>query len=102
MPAAGGQPTQVTRHTSGSLFWPSMSSDGKVIVYEDSFGIWKLDVASGRTSEIKLSIATDEKENELEVEALSNDGGQLRHLAIGTPGGDLGARPDPDHCHRPR
>jgi tricorn protease len=72
VPAAGGQPTQVTRHTSGSLFWPSMSSDGKVIVYEDGFGIWKLDVASGRTSEIKLSIATDEKENELEVEALSN------------------------------
>jgi tricorn protease len=72
VPAAGGQPTQVTRHTSGGLFWPSMSSDGKVIVYEDGFGIWKLNVASGRTNEIKLSIATDEKENELEVETLTN------------------------------
>ena len=72
-PVNGGQPVQVTRHTSGSLFWPSMSSDGKVIVYEDSFGIWKLDVASGRTSEIKLAIATDEKENELDIEPLNNE-----------------------------
>ena len=46
IPAKGGQPVQVTKHTDGSLFWPSMSSDGKVIVYEDNFGIWKLDVAT--------------------------------------------------------
>ncbi len=73
VPVAGGQPVQVTRHTSGALFWPSMSSDGKVIVYEDTFGIWKLDVASGKTSAIELAIATDEKENELEVESINND-----------------------------
>jgi tricorn protease len=73
IPAKGGQPVQVTKHTDGSLFWPSMSADGKVIVYEDNFGIWKLDVASGRTSEIKLDITTDPKENEIEVETLSND-----------------------------
>ncbi len=71
--AKGGQPVQVTRHTSGSLYWPSMSSDGKVIVYEDAFGLWKLDVASGRTSEIKLDIASDEKENQIEMETLTND-----------------------------
>src|SRR6476469_7233080 len=50
-----------------------MSSDGKVIVYEDNFGIWKLDVASGKTTEIKLDITTDEKENEVDGEALSNE-----------------------------
>jgi tricorn protease len=32
----GGQPVQVTHHTSGSLFWPSMSSDAKTIVYEEN------------------------------------------------------------------
>jgi tricorn protease len=73
VPAKGGQPVQVTRHTSGSLFWPSMSSDGKVIVYEDGFGIWKLDVASGRTSEIALDISTDEKENQLDMETITNE-----------------------------
>ena len=74
LPASGGtQPTQVTRHTDGQVFWPSMSSDGKTIVYEDNFGIWKLDVASGRTSEIKLDIVTDEKDNEHEIETVTND-----------------------------
>ena len=64
IPAKGGQPVQVTHHPDGNLFWPSMSSDGKVIVYEELFGIWKLDVASGKTNEIKIEIAADEKDNE--------------------------------------
>src|SRR5881398_2027941 len=66
IPAAGGQPVQVTKHTDGNLFWPAMSSDGKVIMYEENFGIWKLDVASGKTSEIKLDVTTDDKDNEVE------------------------------------
>ncbi len=73
IPAKGGQPVQVTRHTDGSLFWPSMSSDGKVIVYEDGFGIWKLDVATGKTNEIKLDIASDEKQNEVELDTVTNE-----------------------------
>ncbi|TAK18024.1 MAG: hypothetical protein EPO35_01840, partial [Acidobacteria bacterium] len=71
--ASGGQPVQVTKHASGSLFWPSMSSDGKTIVYEESFGVWKLDVASGRSTEIKIQIATDDKENEFEVATVRNE-----------------------------
>ena len=71
--AKGGVPTQVTRHTDGGLFWPSMSSDGKVIVYEDNFGIWKLDVASGKSSEIKLDISSDDKQNEVEFETITNE-----------------------------
>jgi tricorn protease len=73
IPAKGGQPVQVTKHQDGNLFWPSMSSDGTVIVYEESFGIWKLDLASGRSGEIKLQINTDEKENEVEVQTVSNE-----------------------------
>jgi tricorn protease len=71
--AKGGASIQVTRHTDGGLFWPSMSSDGKVIVYEDNFGIWKLDVASGKASEIKLDIASDDKQNEIEFETITNE-----------------------------
>ena len=73
VPVGGGQPVQITKHTSGSLFWPSMSTDGKTIVYEESFGVWKLDVASGRTTEIKIDIATDDKENEFEVATVQNE-----------------------------
>src|SRR4029453_6985052 len=64
IPAKGGTPVQVTKHADGSLFWPSMSSDGKTIVYEDNFGIWKLDVATGRSTEIKINTATDKKKKE--------------------------------------
>jgi tricorn protease len=63
----GGKPVQVTRHSSGSLFWPSLSSDNKTIVYEENLGLWKLDLASGESKEIKISINTDEKENNLET-----------------------------------
>jgi tricorn protease len=73
IPSKGGQPVQVTKHTDGHVFWPSMSSDGRVIVYEDNFGIWKLDVATGRSTEIKLEIATDDKANEVDVETVTND-----------------------------
>ena len=73
IPASGGQPVQVTRHVDGNLFWPSMSSDGKVIVYEETFGIWKLDVATGKTSEIRIDIAADEKDNETDVESVNDE-----------------------------
>jgi tricorn protease len=69
----GGQPSQVTKHADGNLFWPSMSSDGKVIVYEENFGIWKLDVGSGKTSEIKLDLASDDKDNQAEVETVTDE-----------------------------
>jgi len=73
IPVAGGQPVQVTKHPTGNLFWPSMSSDGKTIVYEENFGIWKLDVATGRNSEIRIELNTDEKDNENEYAPASNE-----------------------------
>jgi tricorn protease len=63
----GGAPTQVTHFTDGSLFFPSISSDGKVIVFEENFGLWKLDVASGRASEVKVDISADDKSNNFRV-----------------------------------
>ncbi len=67
----GGKETQVTHHTDGNLFFPSMSADGKVIVYEDNFGIWKLDTATGKSAEIVISLKTDSKENDRELVTLS-------------------------------
>jgi tricorn protease len=69
----GSQPIQVTKHTDGNVFFPSMSSDGKVIVYEENFGIWKLDVASGKNTEIKIDIVSDEKVNESELVAINSE-----------------------------
>ena len=69
----GGKPVQVTHHGDGNLYFPSISADGKTIVYEDNFGIWKLDVASGKSSEIRVEIKTDPKENDTELVTLAND-----------------------------
>ncbi len=69
----GGTPVQVTHHTSGKLYFPSMSADGKTIVYEENFGIWKLDVATGKSTEIRVDIKSDAKENDLELRTIQNE-----------------------------
>jgi Tol biopolymer transport system component/C-terminal processing protease CtpA/Prc len=53
--ALGGQPRQVTKFTDGRVLWPSISFDGRVIVFERDFGIWKLDAESGRASKIEIT-----------------------------------------------
>jgi tricorn protease len=70
----GGKPVQVTKHTDGNLFYPSISADGKVIVYEDDFGIWKLDTATGKSSEIRLDIKSDFTENKTVLTTIANEG----------------------------
>jgi tricorn protease len=69
----GGKPTQVTRHTSGNLSFPSISADRKVIVYEQDFALWKLDTATGRTQEIRIDVKSDDKENPVEWRTIANE-----------------------------
>ncbi|MBI5386454.1 MAG: PD40 domain-containing protein [Verrucomicrobia bacterium] len=71
----GGKPVQVTHHTDGNLFFPSLSADGRTIVYEDNFGLWKLDLASDKSSEIRIQIVSDVKDNEVELRAQSEADG---------------------------
>jgi len=79
----GGTAVQVTRHTSGALFFPSLSADRRVIVYEADHGLWKLDTATGKSSEIKINIVTDEKENNLETLTIQSDADSF-HLSPST------------------
>jgi len=67
VPETGGNAERVTTFKSGEVRWPAISADGKVIVFEHDFGIWKLDVASGKTAPIKLDIAAETQENVAEV-----------------------------------
>jgi len=69
----GGKPVQVTHHTSGNLYFPSISADGKTIVYEENFGMWKLDTATGKTSEIRVDIRSDVKESEVELKTVTSE-----------------------------
>src|SRR2546430_1131427 len=76
----GGMPTQVTHHQDGNLYFPSISADRKTIVYEDNFGIWKLDPATGKSSEIVIDLQSDSKENDTELVTLTNEA-QSFHLS---------------------
>lgn len=46
---------QLTKFTGGRLLWPSVSWDGKWIVFERDFGIWKFDTAKGTAVQIPLT-----------------------------------------------
>lgn len=71
--AGGGHAVQVTHHTSGRLFFPSISGDGKTIVYEQDFGIWKLDVKTGKSTPVKIDITSDDKENDVDTITIRNE-----------------------------
>ncbi|HYL09885.1 MAG TPA: S41 family peptidase [Candidatus Acidoferrales bacterium] len=76
IPDTGGKPVQVTHHKDGSLFYPSISGDGKVIVYEENFGLWKLDTATGKTIEVKIAISSDDKENNFQALTVNGEADQ--------------------------
>jgi tricorn protease len=67
VPESGGKPIQLTHFEDGSLFFPSISADGKIIVFEENAGLWELDTVTGKASEVKIGIGTDSKENNFEV-----------------------------------
>jgi Tol biopolymer transport system component/C-terminal processing protease CtpA/Prc len=45
----------VTRFKDGRVIWPNISYDGRTIVFERNFSIWKLDTASGQASEVPIT-----------------------------------------------
>jgi tricorn protease len=63
----GGKAERVTSFAAGDVRWPAMSDDGKVIVFEHDFGIWKLDLASRKAAPIKLEIAAETQESLVDV-----------------------------------
>jgi Tol biopolymer transport system component/C-terminal processing protease CtpA/Prc len=55
-PMPTGQPRAVTSFSSGRVLWPTISYDGKAIVFERDFGIWLLDPASGKANEVAVTL----------------------------------------------
>ncbi|MGH9768099.1 MAG: S41 family peptidase, partial [Blastocatellia bacterium] len=55
----GGAAKQVTKFkanpTDGRALWPNISYDGKLIVFERNFKIWKLDTGGGNPSEVAIT-----------------------------------------------
>lgn len=44
----------VTAFTSGRVLYPNLSYDGKTLVFERDFGIWRLDTASGKAERVAI------------------------------------------------
>ncbi|HEY3102634.1 MAG TPA: DPP IV N-terminal domain-containing protein [Pyrinomonadaceae bacterium] len=70
---AGGKADKVTSFRSGDVRFPSISADGRTIVFEHDFGIWKLDTASKKVTPIKLDIDAETAENDTEMRAFSSE-----------------------------
>ncbi len=59
---SGGEAERVTGFTSGDVRFPAIGGDGKAIVFEHDFSIWKLDTATGEVKPIRLEIAAETQE----------------------------------------
>ena len=51
----GGAPRQISRFTDGRVLWPTMSYDGRTIVFEHDFEIWTLDTTDNRASRVSIN-----------------------------------------------
>ncbi|GAB4045943.1 S41 family peptidase [Spirosoma litoris] len=51
-----GKPTMLTTFTAGRVVWPSIGYDGKTIVFERDFGLWKYDIASRQATPIAIKL----------------------------------------------
>ncbi len=63
VPDSGGIAEKVTTFTTGDVRFPGMSADGKTIVFEHDFGVWKLDLASKEAKALKFDISAETQEN---------------------------------------
>jgi len=70
---AGGDPVQVTSHLSDGVQYPSISPDGRTIVYENEFELWKLSIPDGRPQKIAIDLDFDPKGNLVEYLQTQNE-----------------------------
>lgn len=68
----GGKADKITSFKSGDVRWPAISSDGRTIVFEHDFGIWKLDLNSKKATPIQLNIAAETQENLSEAQSFNS------------------------------
>ena len=54
--AGTGALKPVTHFTSDRCLWPTISYDGRTIVFERHFGIWKLDTGSGKAEPVHIEL----------------------------------------------
>jgi len=51
----GAAARQVTHFIDGRVLWPTISYDGRTIVFERDFEVWKMDTASGQAAKVPIA-----------------------------------------------
>ena len=54
--APGATPQRVTSFTSGRVLFPAIAYDGRSIVFEREFEIWRLDTATGQAARVPITL----------------------------------------------
>ncbi len=54
--ATSGSEKQLTHFNGGRLLWPTMGYDGKTVVFERNFAIWRADAHTGKAEEVKIAL----------------------------------------------
>jgi tricorn protease len=73
VPESGGRAERITSFKSGDVRWPSISADGRTIVFEHDFGVSKLDVASKRVTPLRFDINAETEESLTEVRNFNSE-----------------------------
>ena len=53
--ALNASPKQLTNFSKGRVVWPEMAANGKAIVFERDFKVWKYDIATGKAAELSIT-----------------------------------------------
>jgi tricorn protease len=72
MNADGSGAEQVTRHGAPGVRFPSISPDGRSIIYEHAYELWSVDIAGGEPRRIPVTLAFDAKDNPVEYISTTN------------------------------
>jgi tricorn protease len=64
--AEGGEAERVSNFESGEIRFPAMATDGKSIVFEHDFGLWRIDLASRESTPIVVAIAAEPQADRME------------------------------------
>jgi len=79
----GSEARQITKFRDGRVLWPVISYDGRAIVFERDFAVWKLDTASGQAAAIPLTRRSAPPSPETQHLSLSN---LIQELALSPDG----------------
>ena len=80
------EPKPLTTFEDGRVLWPSISADGKTIVFERGFGIWRVPTSGGSPEQLKITLRGAPNAAATET---ANFVGGFRDLAVSPDGKKL-------------